>query len=199
MKMNQIITISRQFSSGGREVAKRLADALEYEYYDKEIIHQLSQETGFSESFIMQNEEAGLTRNYPFVFGRSFVLYTETPTEQIVKRQVQVLNELARKGNGIFVGRCADYVLDEWQPLKVYIYASDMNQRIERCMKREKETKTVQQIEKRIKKVDKARAKYYEFYTDQKWGDLSSYHLCIDTSKISIQKAVELIQCAALK
>lgn len=196
--MNKIITISRQFGSGGREVGKRLADKLNYAYYDKELINAVAKESNLSEDYIEKYSEAALSRSFPLVFGNSFYSYSIQPSEQVQIAQSKVILELAHKGDSIFVGRCADYILSESKPFKVFVYASDMDFRIERCYRRvsEEKIKSEKDMKKKILKIDKQRASYYEFYSDQKWGDIENYNLCIDTSKLGIKATVDIIIAA---
>ena len=196
--MSRIITINRQFGSGGREVGKRLADALQCAYYDKELLSKLSEETGFSPDFIEQFDEVA-TRDYGFTFARTIVSYIPTPMEKIQIEQNILLRKIAEKGNCVIIGRCSNNVLSEYNPFKVFIYSSDMKCRVERCFEKvpeDRETKTFEKMEKEILAVDKRRRKYYEYYTGEKWLNMNNYNLCIDTSKVSIKKAVELIMKA---
>ncbi len=196
--MNNIITISRQFSSGGREISLKLAEALDYAYYDKQLIQAVAEETGYVAEFIEKYSEASVTRSYPFAFGRSFAMYQQTPIEQIQIAQTNIIKELGNKGNAVFVGRCADQILSDLNPFKVFIYSSDIGARIERCYEqvptdREKGDK---EMRKMIQKIDKERASYYEFVSSGEWGVVSNYNLCIDTAFFSTEQAVELLLCA---
>lgn len=196
--MNKIITISRQFGSGGREVGKRLADKLNYAYYDKELINAVAKESHLSEEYIEKYSEAALSRSFPLVFGNSFYSYSIQPSEQVQIAQSKVMLELAHKGDSIFVGRCADYVLSESNPFKIFIYASNMDFRIERCYRRvsEEKIKSEKEMKKKILKIDKQRAAYYEFYADKKWSAVGNYNLCIDTSKFGVKGTVDIIIAA---
>lgn len=190
-----IITISRQFGSGGREVGKRLADALGYSYYDKELIAKVAENSGFHPDFIESNSESSFTRSYSYTFARSFSVYNQSLSDKIQIEQNKVIKEVADKGNAVIIGRCADYVLSDEKPFKVFIYSSDMGSRIKRCYDKvpEDKTKSAKEMEKSIRKIDKTRSKYYEFYTGQSWSNLENYNLCIDTSTVGVMKAVEII------
>ena len=196
--MNTIITINRQFGSGGREVGKRLADALQCAYYDKELLGAIAKEVGFTTGYIDEFDEK-TTRNYGYTFGRSFITYQQSPADTIQIAYTNVIKEVAEKGNCVIMGRCANHILQNKNPLKVFIYASDMNFRVERCFDKVPEdrvNKTEKQMTKEILTVDKQRAKYHEYYTGETWSNISNYNLCIDTSKVGITKAVELILVA---
>ncbi len=196
--MNKIVTISRQFGSGGREVGKRLADALQCAYYDKELLSELAQQTGLSADFIEKFDEKA-TRNYSFTFSRSFASYVQTPMEKLQVEQLKLLKSLAQKGDAVFIGRCADSILCEVSPFKVFIYSGDMGARIKRCLDNAPEGSSpidAAEMEKTILSIDKNRKKYYEHQTGKKWLEMSNYNLCIDTARVGIKGAVALILSA---
>ncbi len=196
--MNRIITVSRQFGSGGREVGKRLADATGYAYYDRELVDKVADKTGLRPEFIEKYSEASTSRDFPYVYGRTFVHYQHTPEEEIQRVQFNAIRELAEKGDCIIIGRCADHILRDLDPFRVFVYSSDMQYRIDRCLLKvpEDAVKTSKQLQKEILQVDKQRKKYYEYYTGGQWGQVESYNLCVDTSYTGIKKAVELIVAA---
>ena len=200
--MNKIITISRQFGSGGREVGKRLADALMCAYYDKEIIKEVAVKSGLSEEYVEKYSESTFTRNYPFTFARTVpTTYIQSPSDKLHLTQVNVIKDLSNKGDCVIVGRCADAILENQNPFKVFIYSSDMDVRIKRCYEKvpaDKE-KTRKEMEKMIISVDKQRTKFYSHYEGKIWGNINNYNLCIDTSKVDIKKAVEIILLAIEK
>lgn len=193
--MNNIITISRSFGSGGREVAKRLADELNFAYFDKQLIDEIAKETGLSKSYIEEYSEGKVSLTYPIHIAQSFILPQQMPSDNLQIAQTNIIKRVGEKGNCIIVGRRADYILDEYNPLKVFIYSTNMDERIERCYKKvpEDRVKSPKEMKKQILSIDKTRSKYYNYYTDQNWGDMKNYNLCIDTSVIDIKKAVELI------
>ncbi len=194
--MNKIITINRQFGSGGREVAKRLADALQIAYYDKALINQIANQTNFSPDFVAEASES--MNNTPLVFANTFTSSILSPADTIQIAQTKFIRELGEKEDCIIVGRCANSILGE-KAFKVFIYASDMETRIERCYAKVPEDRDMprKKMEKQILAIDKQRAKYHAFSTGQEWADMSNYDLCIDTSKLGVKKAVELIVCGA--
>lgn len=131
--MNKIITISRELGSGGREIGKRLADELGIAYYDREIITEISKKTGMSEEYIKNISEKGVSP-YTFHFGKSFTLYSKmqsNETEILVAEQ-RIIKEIAKKGDCVIVGRGANVILKEYNPMKIFIYA-DMESKINRC------------------------------------------------------------------
>ncbi len=198
--MGDIITIGRRFGSGGREVGKRLADELGFAYYDKQLLESVAEQTGLAVDYIEQYSEAGYTRNYPYAFGRAFVSYQQSPAEKIQLAQIDVIKQLADKGPCVIVGRCSDYFLSDSNPFNVFINASNMECRLKRCYDKvpADKGKSENQMKKEILSVDKTRAKYYEFSTGQKWGDMQNYHLCVDTSLFGIKNTVDVIKYAFL-
>lgn len=194
---NTIITIGREFGSGGREFGRRLAEELGYEYYDKEIITEISKQTSLSVEYVQEILEKKPHNLYPITIGQSFRYtnnYQMNQIQTIFKAQCDIIKSLAEKSSCVIVGRCADYILAEYNPYKFFIYA-DMDSRINRCLSRssEYENYTYKKMKKMIKKIDKERAKYYDFYAGKKWGDKSNYDLCINTTDTEIKKIVPII------
>lgn len=192
---NQTITINRQFASGGREVGKRLADALGVAYYDKELLQEMAEKSGFSKKFVEEYDEVSI-KNYHFTYGHAFASYNNSPMTQLLQIQSETLQQIAEKESAVIIGRCADYILRDKNPFKVFIYSSDMEARIKRCYEKVPEdvgVKTEAEMKSDIRRVDKKRSEYYEDYTDQEWIDMSNYNLCIDTSKVGVKGAVEII------
>lgn len=195
--MNTIITIGREFGSGGREFGRRLAEELHFEYYDKEIVEAISKHTSLSEEYVQQVIESAPHPLFPITIGQS-MSYTENyqmhQIQKVYQAQCQIIKDLASKSNCVIVGRCADYILREMKPYRIFIYA-DLDSRIKRCVARSttSEQYTEKQLKKHILKIDKGRAKYYEYYTGQKWSDKINYDLCINTTNINIKEIVPLI------
>lgn len=190
--MNKIITISREFGSGGKEVGKRLSDKLEMAYYDEEIITELAKETGMSEEYIQNISEKGI---YPqsFNFGRTFARFgvlQSSQTEILVKQQ-KIIKKIAEKGNCIIVGRGADVILKDYNTINIFIY-SDMESKISRCKIKapENENLNEKELEKKIIQVDKNRKKFHELISNLEWGDKKNYHLCINTAGLEIKEII---------
>lgn len=196
------ITIGREFGSGGREIGKRLADQLNFAYYDNEIIKKIAEESGYSEGIVEKYSEARVTRQFPITCGRTFAYAPMLNlNDEIFIHKKKILEQFAEKGDCVIVGRCADQVLKNQNLFKVFIYSSDMDNRINRCYDKVPDDKKLSRkdVEKHIKSIDKGRADYYQYYTDAKWGDMLNYHLCIDTSFFDTKKAVDLIVNAVSK
>lgn len=190
--MNRIVTISREFGSGGREIGKRLADTLNLAYYDKEIITEISKETGLSEEYIDNISEKGI---YPiaFNFGRSFASFggiQSAQTEILVKQQ-EILTKIAEKGNCIIVGRGADVILKDYNTMNIFVY-SDMKSKIKRCKIKAKEDEKLdeKELEKQIIQIDKNRKKFYNLISNFEWGNKNNYNLCINTSGLEIKDII---------
>lgn len=191
--MRRIITISREFGSGGKEVGKRLADALKLPFYDSKIIHMLAKETGLQESYISEISEHG-SYPYAFNFGRTFMALPTLQMNQneILIAQQKVLKKIAEKGDCIIVGRGADIVLEEYAPVKIFVYA-DMDAKIKRCLakKPSEEQLTLTEMKKKIKTVDDGRRRFHDILSNRTWGEKENYDLCINTTNLAIKQLIE--------
>lgn len=198
--MNTVITIGREFGSGGRELGRRLAEALGYEYYDNEVLTEMVKHTEMSENYIREIVEGKSHRLFPITVEHTFIAgsdYTIQQVQNIYRAQTEVIKEMALKSDCVIVGRCADFILREEEEVRLFrlfIYA-DIESRIKRCMERapEGENMDEKQMRKYIQKVDKGRAGYYEDYTLQKWGDKSNYDMCFNTTNVPIVDIVDHI------
>ncbi len=195
---NRIITINRQFGSGGREVGKRLADKLEFAYYDKEIITAVAKESDINPNYVEKYGETSVSRKFPLTFVNSFSDYSQSLEDKIKIAQNTVLKELSKQGNAVIIGRCANHILKEAKPFTVFIYSSDINAKINRCYEKapRDRTKSSADMEAEIIKIDEIRSDYYKSVTGKTWDSISNYNLCIDTSVVGIEKAVELVATA---
>lgn len=191
--MHKIITISREFGSGGREIGKRLADQLGYAYYDREIITMLAASTGMCEQYIENQNEKGVNP-YPFQFAKSFASYAKIQSNQtdLLVQQQKVIKQIAEKGNCIIVGRGADVILKEYHPLNLFVYA-DVDSKIKRCLEKGEVTITPKALAKKIKEIDVQRKKYHDMIAESEWGKKENYHLCINTSQIEIKTIIKAL------
>ena len=194
--MGKLITIGREFGSGGREFGRRLAEELNIDYYDKEIVTEISKHTSLSEEYVHRVMESQPHQLYPITIGQTISYVDSYPLQQIqsvYQAQTDIIKSLAEKSDCVIVGRCADYILRDYKPFRIFVYA-DMESRVQRCFERspEEEHYTDKQMKKRIHKIDKNRAKYYEFYTGQKWGYRKNYDLCVNTTDVSIKDTVHI-------
>lgn len=193
-----VITIGRQFGSGGRSIGEKLAKKLGINFYDKELISIAAKESGMSpEVFEGVDEKATNSLLYTlsmgmYSFGSGLPAMGDLPVnDKLYLLQHQIIKDIAEKENCVIVGRCADYVLrDNPKRVSIFIYA-DMEYRKEQSVK--KHGIDAAHAEHIITKTDKNRANYYSFYSGQKWGMPENFDLCIDSSKIDEDKIVELI------
>lgn len=190
--MKKIITISRQFGSGGRSIGKEVAEKLGYAYYDSELVLQVAEKTGLHPSYI---EDAG-----EYAPGKSILSYafsngasagSMNASDYLWSGQCSVIMELAEKGNCVIVGRCADYILREREDcLNVFIYA-DKEYRakhiVERYGVRDKSP------EKRLEEKDTKRKVNYKYFTGRNWGEVENYHISLDSSALTPEKCVDII------
>ena len=195
--MNQIITIGREFGSGGRELGHKLAQELKIAYYDKQILAEIVEMTEFSKEYVQEVVENRLTYMLPPAFSTGMSLgneYQIMQMQKIIKAQTEVIKEMAAKSSCVIVGRCADYILRDTEGIdlvRIFVYA-DMESRIRRCMERapQGENYTEKELEKHIRRVDKNRANYYSDFTLQKWGDKANYDMCLNTTNMRIDDIV---------
>ena len=191
-----VITINREFGSGGRELGKRLADALGYDYYDKEIIDAIAKKSNLDVAFVDKALEDGSWRKFPITYNHTFsyMPVIETPGTRLISWETEVLHEIAEKSNCVIVGRAADAILDDYHPLKLFVYA-DMDSRVKRCQERAEEGENLSDREmvRHIKKVDRARASNHDLVSTYSWSDRNGFDLCINTSNIEIKKIIPAI------
>ena len=190
-----IITIARQYGSGGKTVGKMLAERLGIPFYNREIITMASEDSGvnamlFSDERLKSDFIARLHARYrgdmpvPNDSSKSYLR-----DEALFSYQVKIIERLADQGPCVLIGRCADYILSDMKPLRMFIYA-DMDSRVRRCLDREDdgENMSVKEMQRTIRTIDRGRAKYYEFYTGMRWGDKVNYDLCINTTNANIKE-----------
>ena len=191
--MNHIITVSREFGSGGRELGKRLADALGYAYFDREIVNALAAETGLDEDYLANSTETGTLTQFPLHFARSFTQIPTVPNDvvKLMSMQTSLIKELADKGSCVIVGRAADSILEDYDPFRIFVYADEQS-KLERCRKRaeEGENLTDREMLRAMKRIDKARAEFHDIISEYRWGDKESYDLCINTTGLEIKKVI---------
>lgn len=190
----KIITISREFGSGGRELGKRLADALGIPCYDHEIIEMIAKENGFDERYVANVSEKSIEAAYPLTIGHRFAMPPMQIMDQSIRvatAQRKIIENFAEQGDCVIVGRCADVILADMKPLNLFVYA-DMPSKVQRCMERapEGENLTANELERKIKQIDKQRTQHHQMYSDTKWGNKEGYHLCINTSGKEIKKLI---------
>ncbi len=194
-----IVTIGRQYGSGGSEIAKKLAERLGMPCYDKEILRMDAVSSGTRESyFLMSDERAGERTLYRII--NSLVPEQGAPSfgsdlvsaDNLFRFQSEVIRKLAAEESCVFVGRCADYILDEVDGVvRVFIYA-DMDARVERI--RGKKYFPDGEELKNIRRIDKERRDYHRYYTGRSWEDVNNYDLMVNSTPLGVDGAVQLIE-----
>lgn len=188
-----IITIGRQFGSGGKEIGEKVAKRLGYAFYDKEILTMAAEESGFSASAMQHYDEKPSGSLIYSLYMTGAATSDNLPlNQQLAFAQFNVIRKVAQADNCVIVGRCADYVLREKKNLLTVFLHAPMEYRVERVMA-ENSIDSKSLAEKTIKKQDKSRADYYNFFTHKKWGDAGSAMLSVDTSTLSSDDVAEVI------
>ena len=191
-----VITIGREFGSGGREIGKRLADELQIAYYDKEVIKEIAISSKLNEQYVESVIEKGLPGRFYYTFGQTFShmpVLTENSMLNVLHEQRKVINRLA-ENDCVIVGRSADVILEGVDHFRIFVYADDES-KIKRCRERapEGEHLTDKQLVKKMKAVDYGRKKLHSVLSSIPWGDKRGYDLMINTSNTNIEKVAPLI------
>ena len=187
-----VITIGREYGSGGRLIAKQLSEKMGITFYDKQLISDVAKKTGFSEHFIRNAEHQRPTNS--FLYDLYTSVQTPSVPDQVFIAQAKVIKEAAARESCVIVGRCADYILrDQPRCLKVFVNAP-LDQRIRRA--REEYGVQENNLESYVIRQDKARASYYNYFATGRWGQSREYDLCVN-SRIGIDASVQVIQAAA--
>ena len=201
--MNKVITIGREFGSGGRELGKRLAELLGFAYYDEEIISAIAERSALAEDYVQQVVEKRIVNYYPITIASTLAVAPEDSVyainRSIYAAQTEILEEMAEKSDCVIVGRCADHILSDFHPFRLFVYA-DMPTKIARCRAKGEDGQdlTDKEMEKKIRAVDKARSQYYRYYTGSTPDDRLNYDLGINTSGLEV-KAVANAVAALVK
>ena len=187
-----VITIGREYGSGGRLIAKQLSEEMGITFYDKQLISDVAKKTGFSEHFIRNAEHQRPTNS--FLYDLYTSVQTPSVPDQVFIAQAKVIKEAAARESCVIVGRCADYILrDQPRCLKVFVNAP-LDQRIRRA--REEYGVQENNLESYVIRQDKARASYYNYFATGRWGQSREYDLCVN-SRIGIDACVTVIRAAA--
>ena len=192
-----IVTISREFGSGGRELGKRLADLLGYDYYDREIITEIAKRHDVDEDYVEYALNNHAWQTYTLSFHHSFVspFVIDSPDAKLLQEQKKIIAEIAAAGkNCILVGRNADVLLKDYNPLNIFVCA-DMDAKIKRCQSRAEkgENLTDKQVKRMIKRIDKNRARTRYLIAEGEWGDRNSYDLIVNTTKWDIKELAKAV------
>jgi len=198
--MSLIITIGRQFGSGGRDVGEKVAEYFNIPFYDKELVELAAQKSNISKEALKEVDEHATNSflyslasgNYS-MRGINAPIYYEMPiNDKLFIAQADVIKEVAKRGSCVIVGRCADYVLKDCDYVKSLFFYAPRKDCIERVMQQNGGTK--KDIEKKIDTIDKYRADYYKYYTGREWNDARNYDFCLDTTSLSYEKLVQVVK-----
>ena len=182
-----VITLSREFGSGGRYVGRLIADKLGIKLYDKDFVIKVAEETGLSQEYIEQNEQkrsalAQLNNGYYSEFNNS---------DELFAKESELIKEIADKESCVIIGRCADSILgDRANVVKVFVY-SDMEDKIKRATKYYGMDK--EKAEKEIERIDKQRGNHYKYYTGKEWKDFANYDICVNSDALGVEKTADMI------
>ena len=189
---NRIITIGREFGSGGRTIGREVAKKLGIPCYDQELIVKMAEESGFTREYVeKESENASLGSWAASALGMDGTYTAPTNQDRLWAVQSRIIREIAEKESCVIVGRCADVILkDKADLLRVFIHA-DFDARAKRIVEKYGETEIP--TEKRLRDKDKRRALYYQFYTDRKWGDIENYDIILNSSALGLERCVDII------
>ncbi len=189
---NRIITIGREFGSGGRTIGREVAKKLGIPCYDQELIEKMAEESGFTREYVeKESENASLGSWAASALGMDGTYTAPTNQDRLWAVQSRIIREIAEKESCVIVGRCADVILeDKADLLRVFIHA-DFDARAKRIVEKYGETEVP--TEKRLRDKDKRRALYYQFYTDRKWGDIENYDIILNSSALGPERCVDII------
>lgn len=193
----RIITISREFGSGGRELGKRLAEVLGCAYYDREIITAIAQAQELDENYVERELDKHGWQSVPLTYRRSFTsnAVLQSPQINLLLEQKRVIESIGKAGKDcIIVGRNADVFLAEYNPFNIFVCA-DMETKVRRCMDRatDDENLTQKEMEQNIRRIDRNRARTREIITGSKWGVCETYHLTVNTNGWDIKDLVPAV------
>lgn len=193
--MSKVITISREFGSGGREIGYRLSRKLGIPFYDKEIISMAAEDSNISEAVFHANDEVIGHKervDYAYAVIDPFSSTYEIPvSDQLFVIQSKIIRLLAQEGPCVIIGRCSDVIAED--AFSVFI-CSSLKKRVERLLALEKdEAVDVKAMEARIRAIDKKRREYYQYYSGNEWGKPKNYDLCLNSGRLGIERCVDAI------
>lgn len=197
--MDKVITISRQYGSGGREIGQKLSELWGIRFYDNELISRAAKESGYAES-VFENAESRASSSLLYSIARGMTTYGNQELgysnlsldDRVYLAQAEVIRKCAAEGPCVIVGRCADYILRKLDNVvNIFVYA-DLQFRAERAIRID--GMSTNRIEDEILRIDKRRANYHNFHTGEKWGRAENYALCINSSRVGIDNAVQVIK-----
>lgn len=193
----RIVTIGREYGSGGRIVGQKLAEDMGVPFYDKALLDRIAEESGFSKELV---EKAELKAKNSFIYTLATSLGGNgeagieglSLNDRFFLAQVEVIRKIVEEGPCVIVGRCADYVLKDQPQVTNFFICADMKERIKRSVS--DYGLSEKNAEHEIQKIDKARANYYTYHTGQKWGNITNYHMTINSGSIDLADIVKLME-----
>jgi cytidylate kinase len=197
MNMKTVITIGRQFGSGGREIGVKLAKKLNIPFYDKELLQKAAEKSGLCEKIFENFDERPKSLLYSiamdsYMFSLPGTGATDSLEQQVYLATYDAVRHLADQGSCVIIGRCADYALADYPNVLRLFIDAPLEKRIQTVAQREK--LTPEKAKALIVKTDKRRAAYYEYYSSQQWGDVDSYDFCLDSGVFGLDGTVEIIE-----
>lgn len=200
--MNMVITIAREYGSGGRTVGEMLANDLNIHYYDRELLKLASDDSGINEA-LFANADEKLKNTLLFRIARNAYSGELIPPESddfvsnnnLFNYQAKIIRELAKEESCVIIGRCSDYILRDYDNvLSVFIHAP-----FDFCLEQaaKKHSMPLKELEKYVTQINKRRAEYYKYYTKRDWTNAKNYDLCLDSSKLGFERCVEEIKAYA--
>ncbi len=199
MNENFVITIGRQIGSGGHQIGNEIAKYFNIDFYDKELIQAVSKETGLAKEIFDEMDEKKTHSIFSNFLGlqnsvmmdQFYLCDNYLSNETLFKIQSEVIRKLADQKSCVFVGRCADYVLKDHPRIVTIFITADFEDRIKRIM--ERENLSTEKAKEYLKKMEKRRADYYNYFSNKQWGAAASYQLCINSSALGVEKTVDYL------
>ena len=188
---NKIITISRQYGSGGREIGQRLAERMGIEFYDNKLLDVASDDSGIHKAHFTANDEKR-TNSFLYLLSTAYGQGSMPFDDTIYFAQQNAIKKIAAEHSCVIIGRCADYALRDFNGVANVFITAPFEDRVKRAIE-------VYNIEEKhaadyVKKVDKQRVSYYNYYTDRRWGQVQHYQICLDSSALGIEGTMELLE-----
>ncbi|OUP52860.1 hypothetical protein B5F17_07700 [Butyricicoccus pullicaecorum] len=194
MANNLIITIGRQYGSGGREIGRKLALRLGIPFYDRELISRAAKKSGFSEDLFEQlDKRATNSLLYSLTMFGSTGLNGMSLTDQLFLAQANIIREIADSGSAVLVGRCADHVLREYENRFDFFITGSVDDRLQRIQTHDDYELSGKSPRAALEKMDKQRSTYYNYYTGKVWGKSDHYDLCINAGRLGVENSIEVI------
>ena len=194
MANNLIITIGRQYGSGGREIGRKLALRLGIPFYDRDLISRAAKKSGFSEDLFEQlDKRATNSLLYSLTMFGSTGLNGMSLTDQLFLAQANIIREIADSGPAVLVGRCADHVLREYEKRFDFFITGSLDDRLQRIQTHDDYELSGKSPRAALEKMDKQRSTYYNYYTGKVWGKSDHYDLCINAGRLGVENSIEVI------